>query len=442
MNTETRTPLHIRPEEHDPANPFAGDLFGRRKLADRLTGLIERMGEGCVLAIDAPWGEGKTWFGRNWAADLRAREFGVAYIDAFRQDYADDPFLMVCSEILSEIGDDDGAKGRIVEASRKVARALLPAAAKAALNFGGRFLLGTADLSEDIRKAAEDIDKGIADALEKRLAKRLDEHEADRRSVEGFASVLREHAENREKPLIVIVDELDRCRPDFAVRTIERIKHFFDVPGVIFVILVNRPQIEAAVRGIYGEGVDAGAYLGKFVQFWLRLPKTRTLEATSQDHNQIYCGDLARRFGLATKGGHRGFQEAFGALATLTGLSLRDLERGYTLFSLAQPIDNAGSFAAWVVYLKLAHPEIHAGLLSGDPAGHVESRKILATLISRSKSFWMLPILDDLHRFLAEGGKNPLGEEAKGVLSTMGMWGIQPERFLPWLCERMDLNVE
>lgn len=442
MNAETKSPLHVRPKEHDPNNPFAGDLFSRKKLADRLTGLIERMVDGCVLAVDAPWGEGKTWFGKNWASDLRSKGFGVAYIDAFRQDYTDDPFLMVCSEILSEIGDEDGAKGKIAAAGRRVAKALLPAAAKAALNLGGRLLLGMADITEDIRKTAEEIDKGVADAVEKRLAKRLDEHEADRRSVEGFSAVLREHAETRAKPLLVIVDELDRCRPDFAVRAVERIKHFFDVPGVVFVLLVNRPQLEAAVRGIYGTDVDAGAYLGKFVQFWLRLPKTRSLETISQDHNQIYCADLARRFGLGNKEGHRGFQEAFAALATQTGLSLRDLERGYTLFSLGQPLDNSGSFAAWVVFLKLVHPEIHEGVVSGNHSAHDEARKILAGLIAQYKDFWMFPILDNLHQYQADGGKTPLTEDTRGVLRSMGTWGVRPERFLPWLCERVDLNVE
>jgi hypothetical protein len=442
MSENEQQPLYLRSAEHDPENPFAGDLFSRRHLANKLTGLISRLAEGCVLAVDAPWGEGKTWFGKNWQSELDATGFPTVMIDAFRQDYADDPFLMICGEILAQIHDDDSAKGKLTEAGRKVAKALIPALAKATINFGGRVILGSADLSEDIRKAAEEIDNGVADAIEKRLAKRLDEYESDRRSVEGFASVLHEYAQQQDKPLVVIVDELDRCRPDFAVRTVERIKHFFDVPGVVFVLLVNRPQLEAAVKGVYGSDVDASGYLGKFVQFWLRLPKAQSVDGCSNDHNQVYCGELARRYGLNRKEGHRGFQEQFAAFATLSGLSLRDLERGYTLFSLAQPIDGAGSFAAWIIFLKLAHSDVHAGILQNSVSAHQKARQIISKLSSRSNEMWILPIIDDLHRFNAEGGSTPLNEDTKRVLQSIGTRSMQSERFLRWLCAKVDLTIE
>jgi len=59
------------------------------------------------------------------------------------------------------------------------------------------------------------------------------------------------------------VDELDRCRPDFALGLLERIKHLFDVEGIAFVLLVNRSQIEGYIRTVYGNA-DAEAYLLKF----------------------------------------------------------------------------------------------------------------------------------------------------------------------------------
>ena len=77
----------------DEKNPFNGDLFKRRELANQLTGYIERLRDGAVIAIDAPWGEGKSWFGRNWAADLKSQGYGVVYLDAFQHDYVEDPFL-------------------------------------------------------------------------------------------------------------------------------------------------------------------------------------------------------------------------------------------------------------------------------------------------------------------------------------------------------------
>jgi len=443
MSELTQYPVRVCPVEHNPKDPFAGDLFDRRKLADRLTGFVERMQVGCVFAIDAPWGEGKTWFGENWQSDLHSKGFRVARIDAFSQDYVDDPFLMLCSAILSIIhSDDDADKEKITKAGFKVTAALLPTAAKSLINLTGRIFLSSANLSDGIGKVVEEFNKCTADATEKHLEKLLEEHEADSSSVESFRKVLRSYTRGNGKPFVVIIDELDRCRPDFAVKTIERIKHFFDVDGMVFALLLNRPQLEAGVRGIYGSEVDAGTYLGKFVQFWLRLPKTASLANTSQDHNQIYCKNQALRFGLNRKSGHQGFQEAFAAFATLSGLSLRDLERGYTLFALAQPIDSGGAFAAWPVFLKLAKPAIFSGILNGEQHAHKEAQNIIAGLIPQATSFFILPVLADLHRCHIEGFRTLPNEQTRGVLATIGTWGMSPERFLPWLFGRIDLTVE
>jgi hypothetical protein len=443
MNNKSYARLHVRPEEHDPDHPFAGDEFNRKRLADRLTGMIERMSDGCVLAIDAPWGEGKTWFGKNWVADLRSRDFSVVFIDAFKQDYVDDPFLMVCSEFLAEFKGDEQNRNKFVEAGMKVTKLLLPIAVKSTVRVVERWILGSVDVAEEFRRTVEEFDKGMAEAIEKQLAKRLTDHANDKRSVEGFTDLLREYAASLGKPLVVVIDELDRCRPDFAVRTVERVKHFFDVPGVIFVFLVNRSQLEAGIRGIYGADVDAKAYLGKFVQLWLRLPKIRTRELLHQDHNLIYCEELARRFGLDKSPEHDGFIKVFAALASQKGLSLRDLERGYTLYALAQPTGKISPFFGWVVYLKLVLPEVHAGILSGVAAAHKPAMEELARVIEATEDKGVLSACHDLHRFLVDKGSSSLSERTQELLQAFGyIGGVNPDKFLPFLCGRIDLNVE
>ncbi|MEO5348827.1 MAG: KAP family NTPase [Magnetococcus sp. YQC-3] len=443
MNDESVVPLHIRPEEHDPDSPFAGDQFNRKRLADRLTSMIERMSVGCVLAIDAPWGEGKTWFGKNWLADLRSRDFSVVFIDAFKQDYVDDPFLMVCAEILAGFKGDEQARNRFAEAGIRVARMLLPIAVRSAVRVAERSIFASVDLAEEYRKIVEETDKGMADAIEKQLAKRLVDHANDKRSVEGFTDLLKEHAASLDKPLVVIVDELDRCRPDFAVRTVERIKHFFDVPGVVFVLLVNRLQLEASIRGVYGGDLDARAYLGKFIQLWLRLPKIRNQESSFQDHNLIYCKELARRFGLDQSPEHNDFRDMFALLASWRGLSLRDLERGYTLYALAQPTGRESAFFGWAVYLKLVLPEVHAGILSGVTAAHKSAMEELARVIETTKDNGFFSACHDLHRFLVDKGSSSLSERTQELLQAFGyIGGVNPDTFLPWLCGRIDLNVE
>ncbi len=73
-------------------------------------------------------------------------------------------------------------------------------------------------------------------------------------------------------PLVVFVDELDRCRPDFAIKLIEVVKHLFDVPGVCFVVSTNMKQLSESVRAVYGGGFDAAHYLQRFFDLTYHLP--------------------------------------------------------------------------------------------------------------------------------------------------------------------------
>src|SRR5690625_1737253 len=78
--------------------------------------------------------------------------------------------------------------------------------------------------------------------------------------------------DQRPIPLVVVVDELDRCRPDYALALLEIIKHFFSVEHVHFVLGVNRKALEHSVRARYGSGIDAERYLRKFVSLTMHLP--------------------------------------------------------------------------------------------------------------------------------------------------------------------------
>lgn len=70
-----------------------------------------------------------------------------------------------------------------------------------------------------------------------------------------------------------MIDELDRCRPDYALSLLEIVKHFFNVSGVHFVLGVNLSELQNSVRVRYGSNVDAATYLQKFYSVVLRLPR-------------------------------------------------------------------------------------------------------------------------------------------------------------------------
>jgi KAP family P-loop domain len=347
----------VRHHGYVKQTPFEGDVLDRRSLADRLTAYLERLKQGGVIGIDAPWGDGKTWFGRNWAAYLNEKGFKTIYLDAFENDYIEDPFVLISAEILNVMPIGEGAKEKLLSASKSVGKALLPGAAKVTLNVLGRFLLGTSDLGKSIEDGIGDKTEGILEEVaEKFIEKRLKDYETVKQSVTRFREALTHYAEGFGKPLVFFIDELDRCKPSFAVGVIERIKHFFDVPNVVFVLLLNRVQLEQAIQGVYGVSVDASSYLGKFIHFFLTLPKKVGLERGHTDFNRAYCTHLARKYGFKQNEGVNPFIDVLSVHAFLMDMSLRDLEKAFILYAMAQPVNSLAIFVAH--FIAGAHPLI------------------------------------------------------------------------------------
>ena len=85
----------------DPSDPFKNDTLGKKEYAVQLKNLMEQVEEPLVLAINAPWGEGKTTFVKMWQILLEQKGFKTVFFDAFANDYIHDPFLAVVSEIYS-----------------------------------------------------------------------------------------------------------------------------------------------------------------------------------------------------------------------------------------------------------------------------------------------------------------------------------------------------
>ena len=75
--------------------------------------------------------------------------------------------------------------------------------------------------------------------------------------------------------MVFIIDELDRCRPTFAIELLERVKHIFDVPNLVFAFGINRDELCSSLQSIYGN-IDADVYLRRFFDMEFTLPQTQT----------------------------------------------------------------------------------------------------------------------------------------------------------------------
>ena len=282
----------------DIARPFAGDLLERTHLADRLTTYIDRLREGTVIAIDASWGEGKTWFARNWAASLQRTGHPVAYLDAFCQNDELDPFFIIAAELAILLDDGQGTGDTIRGEAARLMNALVPltgrlAALKTvALQASGTPLHDPAAGKASFRTASEDTENWIEN--------RLRAYPSEKALFANFRQSLGRIVAASGKPAVIVLDELDRCRPSFAIRFLERIRHYFDMPNLVFVLPVTRIQLYEAVKSVYGPDTDAGAYLHKFVNFFLSLPAFPQNDPSRLAHIRAFIGAVFTRHGMDT----------------------------------------------------------------------------------------------------------------------------------------------
>ncbi|AKS24315.1 hypothetical protein ABH19_11980 [Leptospirillum sp. Group II 'CF-1'] len=390
--------------------PFGSDLFERKALASRLTDYLYRLREGCVIGIDAPWGDGKTWFGKNWEADLKKQGFKTVYLDAFQTDYFEDPFLALSGAIFSLLQNSNSQSEKIRKPLLEIGKIFLPMGSRILVSALTRWTLGSGG-SEVIEEIKKGIEQETSTITEDFLEARLKDYESEKENLITLRDELSSLVSSDTKPIFFFVDELDRCKPTYAINMLERIKHFFDVSGLIFILMVNRCQLERTVEGIYGlKGEEASEYLQKFVHFFLHLPKRRQLTPPDErDFNRIYGRELAKRFGLATEEDLKAkvgkVIDYFAVFAFLMDFTLRDLEKVWILFSLTLrigpsnlPIGPVDFYLTYLISLKIKHPDLFSLLLEDDnKEGHMQCMDLIKGLMEKVKSMGVQnPLLETL----------------------------------------------
>ena len=253
-----RIRIQPKPIEVPDDDPFRDDLLGRKEFAETLAATLGAIDGPGVFAIDGGWGTGKTTFVAMFSQHLRNEHFRVVNINAWETDYADDPLSALVSSLADAEEDAtrrDSFKSTAVGLLRVVAPPAIRIATSGLLNLDAAF------------------EKGAGDVLAKFAEHGLARFEQHAKSMAAFKERLAELAdEDPDKPLVVIVDELDRCRPTYAVEMLETIKHAFDVDNLIFVLAVNRQQLDRSAAVLYGTSCDPESYFRRFFDVESRLP--------------------------------------------------------------------------------------------------------------------------------------------------------------------------
>ena len=357
--TEPRDALKLKHPEADvsPEQPWQDDALDRKQLAERLTKLIRNEQEPFIISIDGHWGSGKTFLLKRWQRDLERDGFRAIYYNAWEDDFCDDPLLAIIGQ-LSEHFKESKFKKLARKAGQFAVQVIKQSVIAEASRLSG-FNLG-AVLS---RLAGRDL-----------LQAYLDQRESKDRLKEQLTQLSAAVAKETQRPLVFIIDELDRCRPTFAIELLERVKHIFDVPGLVFVFGVNRAEICKSLQSVYGE-IDADLYLHRFFDMEFSLPVTNTAP---------YCRKLMYKYRLEEQFGalngntyykknsaeYNRLAQGFPSLCVRLALSLREIDYGVrfialTARTLEEGQDMYPTLLAFLIALKLKDLTLYRQFVRG-----------------------------------------------------------------------------
>jgi KAP family P-loop domain len=315
------------PELEVPSDdPFLHDALDRKPLVEFLANLIGRLEGPFVLALDSPWGTGKTTIVKMLQAKLATEQFQCVYFNAWKVDYVTDPLVALVSALdgihLADAGAESAFRGHLKTAKKitsAVAKRAVVASVKAAT-------LGILDIEEDLEKMAADAAGEVAGNLVDAFQKEKQALEKFRSEVEKAVKQLQ--AAGKKETLVFFIDELDRCRPTFAIEMLERIKHLFDVPNIVFVLSVDKSQLEASTAAVYGEKINAPEYLRRFIDLEYGIPMVETKRYTKTLLTRFELdAEFSKRNGQQTRYDKDNFVDTFTELADVHDMSLRARER-------------------------------------------------------------------------------------------------------------------
>lgn len=319
------------------------DLFGRAPIAAGLTKLIEKVDQPLVIGLDGDWGSGKTTFLRFWTGELRKGGFPVVFFDAFQNDYADDAFIALAGEVFALLEQEE--KGTSATARKFASKAVAAGKVllRTSLKVGVKAATMGALSSSDLAELAETIGEESSDAFDASIGEMITKQASHRSAIDEFKIALSRlpalmnppNDGEMQKPLVFIIDELDRCKPSFALDLLERVKHFFSVPNVHFVLGINSEQLINSVKAVYGSGIDGRTYLQKFIHLTWTLSQ-RERYASDRARSK-YTHYLLRSYDF--KGDDYEVAEYAAkfaaAIAEQKSLSFRSIERIMAIISMS-----------------------------------------------------------------------------------------------------------
>lgn len=266
-------------------DPWENDLLDYKSVGQTFGNLIASIDEAKVISIEAGFGRGKTFFRKAWAEDLRQRGEVVIEIDAQQSDHSGDPVISFIGALIGALPDK--AKDRrqeVYEKGKKIAGLTARTVLRVATRHAAEEIIETMtertadkidglDALEDVvREIGNDMSKLAGDLIAGQMAAEQVRKKELPEQLHALHDALT--AEVQTKRVVIIIDELDRCHPEYAIALLEAMKLVFDHPGFVFCLMINAEYLEKLAAHRFGTFTEGEKYLDKFVDLRLKLPTT------------------------------------------------------------------------------------------------------------------------------------------------------------------------
>lgn len=351
------------------------DLFERTKIIEKIFKILQseieenksnqergsNLNSFFPMLVDGNWGTGKTVFCHRLNNYINTQCYSkeqkriqTIYIDAFEKDHTDNPLFVLLSKIIESLkkiessknqnnideennkkNDKDGKIQEIINNAGKVILSITKNIAKAgvlgiievmATNFIEELPEGE-EFSKNILKESA---KNIKNTAQQKIAQLFQNEEAKTNSIVSLRDSLSNYT--KENPLVILIDELDRCKPAFAIDMLEVIKHIFDIPNVKFILFTFEQQLEESIKHRYGQHIDSQRYLDKFIKFRIQLPTQKSVPGIpasgiiSNTHQYINNLINSTLFNNIPNNGNTEFNNFLRFMISLHNISLRNAE--------------------------------------------------------------------------------------------------------------------
>ena len=332
-----------------------------------------------IMAIDGSWGSGKTTFINEYKSQYNSDNTINIDINAWENDFWEEPFDV----IFHSIYNNKSLFGLIKKPKNKDLKERLISAAKSiALGIAKKGVEKLVD-SELLKVAGE----SLIDNSNKLNS--IDEFEKFKDGVKDLKACLKELTEllDYTNGITIYIDELDRCKPTFAVKFLEIVKHLFNVNGLKFVFCLDLEQLEFSIQKIYGN-IDANKYLNKFFDFISKIPLFTNREFIT------YLFSKNEKDAIPSE-----IKETFEKLTDIKQISLREIQTLYNNFKILYILklndynnEALTIFYLSILYIKVIEPKVYADLIKG------QFKKEQNEFLSKIKVILSIPAIEQINK--------------------------------------------